>query len=40
MSDSLLNIHGVTGKTGLSKSRIYQLVRLGRFPRLAMSELY
>ena len=33
MTDSLLNVHGVTGKTGLSKSRIYQLVRLGRFPR-------
>ena len=40
MTDSLLNVHGVTSKTGLSKSRIYQLVRLGRFPRLAMSELY
>lgn len=33
MTDSLLNVHGVTSKTGLSKSRIYQLVRLGRFPR-------
>lgn len=33
MSDALLNVHGVIGKTGLSKSRIYQLVRLGRFPR-------
>ena len=33
MSDALLNIHGVTAKTGLSKSRVYQLVRLGKFPR-------
>lgn len=33
MSDALLNVHGVTEKTGLSKSRIYQLVRLGKFPR-------
>lgn len=33
MSEAFLNVHGVVAKTGLSKSRIYQLVRLGRFPR-------
>lgn len=33
MSDRLLNIHGVCEVTGLSRSRVYQLVRLGKFPR-------
>lgn len=33
MSIALLNVHGVTSKTGISKSRIYQLVRIGKFPR-------
>lgn len=33
MSDQFLTIRGVVGATGLSKSRIYQLVRLGEFPR-------
>lgn len=33
MSNAFLNIHGAVKKTGLSKSRIYQLVRLGKFPR-------
>ena len=33
MSDQFLTIRGVVGATGLSKSRIYQLVRLGKFPR-------
>lgn len=33
MKQTLLNVHGVTAKTGLSKSRIYQLVRTGKFPR-------
>lgn len=33
MSEQLLTIRGVTGDTGLSKSRIYELVRQGSFPR-------
>ena len=33
MSEQFLTIRGVVGATGLSKSRIYQLVRLGEFPR-------
>lgn len=30
---ALLNIHGTIAKVGLSKSRIYGLVRLGQFPQ-------
>lgn len=33
MSDRLLNVHGVVASVGLSKSRIYAMVRLGEFPR-------
>ncbi len=33
MTAALLNVHGVVAKTGLSKSRIYELVRHGEFPR-------
>ena len=33
MGERLLTIRGVVSETGLSKSRIYQLVRLGKFPR-------
>ena len=33
MSDTFLPIRGVVAATGLSKSRIYQLVRQGKFPR-------
>lgn len=33
MGDRLLTIREVVREAGLSKSRIYQLVRLGKFPR-------
>jgi prophage regulatory protein len=33
VSERLLNVHGVVVVVGLSKSRIYAMVRLGQFPR-------
>lgn len=33
MSEKLLRIPGLTEKTGLGKSTIYQMVKDGRFPK-------
>jgi len=38
MTERLLTIHAVLQQIGMSKSKVYQLVRMGRFPAPRMIE--